>query len=74
MIAQPVLATIAFALTTPSEARRMGELTRELEALAEQALVLAGAGGLLGLGIGITVSGAGVYLYKRRQIRAILQS
>lgn len=66
--------TFVSALATPSGARQTGELTRAFESLAEQALALAGAGGLLGLGVGITVSGAGVYLIKRRQIHNRLQS
>lgn len=70
----PALETFASALATPSGARQAGEVARAFESLAEQALLFAGAGGLLGLGVGITVSGAGVYLMKRRQIRNRLQS
>ena len=45
-----------------------GESARAVNQLAEQALLLAGAGALLGLGLGITVSGVATYLYKRKQI------
>lgn len=74
MTALPVLSIVAFALTTPAGARQAGELTRAFESLAEQTFLLAGAAGVLGLGIGIAVSGAGVYLIKRRQIRNKLQT
>lgn len=74
MTALPSLSVIAFALTSPDTARQAGELTRAFESLAEQVLVVAGATGLLGLGLGITLSGAGVYLIKRRQIRNKLQT
>lgn len=59
---------------TPSGALRAGELTKAFESLAEQALVLAAASGLLGLGLGTSLFGAGVYLVKRRQIRRKLQA
>lgn len=69
-----LLAAIRGLQLSPSDARRVGELTRMLDTLADQAFFLAGGGALLGLGIGVIVSGAGVYLYKRRQIRTKLNS
>lgn len=51
-----------------------GDRARAVSRLAEQALVLAGAGVVLGLGVGITVSGVATYLYKRKQIRDKLDS
>ena len=74
MIETYTIDPLVSALTTPSAARQAGELARASESLAEQAFVFAGAGGLLGLGPGIALSGAGVYLLKRRQINNKLQS
>lgn len=51
-----------------------GELVRLLGRLAEQSLMLAGAGLLLGLGVGAILSAAGVYLFKQRQFNKMLQS
>lgn len=74
MIETSIIDPFVSALTTPSAARQAGELARSSESLAEQTFVFAGAGGLLGLGLGITLSGAVVYLLKRRQINNKLQS
>jgi len=54
--------------TTAEDAMAAGESARAVSQLAEQALLLAGTGALLGLGLGITVSGVATYLYKRKQI------
>lgn len=51
-----------------------GTKARAVSRLAEQALLLAGSGVALGLGLGITVSGVATYLYKRKQIRDRLDS
>lgn len=67
-----VVSTVVGQLS-PSDARRAGELTRLLDALIDQVIVIAGGGALLGLGLGVLSGGVGVYLYKRRQIRAKLQ-
>lgn len=50
------------------------EISKTIVSLAEQAPVLAGAGVMLGLGLGLVVSGGGVYLYKRRQIHNRLEA
>ena len=55
------------------DAKQAGELAWSINSLAEKSLLLAGSGLVLGLGIGITVSGATVYLVKRKQIRNKLQ-
>jgi hypothetical protein len=80
MIGTPVLATeilltlTAAAQLSPSGVRQAGELTRLFNALANQAIALAGGGALLGLGLGVLIASVGVYLYKQRQIQAKLQS
>jgi hypothetical protein len=51
-----------------------GETARLLSRLADQSLVLAGTGLLLGLGVGAILSAAGVYLFKQRQFNEMLQS
>jgi len=51
-----------------------GTTARAVSRLADQALLLAGSGVALGLGLGITVSGVATYLYKRKQIRDRLDS
>lgn len=56
------------------QAIAQGEAARLLGRLAEQSLVLAGAGLLLGLGVGAILSAAGVYLFKQRQFQKRLQS
>lgn len=56
------------------QAIAQGEVARLLGQLAEQSLTLAGAGLLLGLGVGAILSAAGVYLFKQRQFRQRLQS
>lgn len=56
------------------DAAAAAELTDSIVSLANQAPLLAGSGGVLGLGLGLVVSGGGVYLYKRRQIRNRLEA
>jgi hypothetical protein len=51
-----------------------GEIAHLMARLAEQSLILLGAGLLLGLGVGTILSAAGVYLFKQRQFEKILQT
>jgi len=75
-----MIATAALRATTPllgidyGTAISRGETARLLGDLAGQSLLLAGAGLLLGLGVGTILSAAGVYLFKQRQFQQRLQS
>lgn len=66
-----IASTVVF---TTEDAVQAGELTWNMNELADSALVLGGGSVLLGLGLGTLVSGAVVYLYKRNQINHKLRS
>lgn len=55
---------------SPTEVRQTGRLAWEFNKLTNELTFVAGGGVLIGLGLGITVSGAIVYVYKRKQINA----
>lgn len=73
-VSQAVTRAMAALATTSGGAITAGSRARAVSRLAEQGLLLAGSTAVLGLGLGITVSGVATYLYKRKQIQDKLDS
>lgn len=79
MIGQSVLsagvsAVLGLISLSQQDAISVGEVARAADALVDEVLVLAGGTVLIGLGIGVAVSGAAVYVYQQKKIQEKLSS